>query len=912
MHHHNMILKSRLSVLLLSTSVAFTACHTTTTPGTKPAAITDQSSYHMGYDDSTLNSKSAPFVMPYNRIINPAGTTVYFGDNKYENHSLDCKLIPDQDMLVVEDRYGIAIINTKIKDVVARWSYNDEKRFAGLMSTYSGIQVVQRYGKTNIYWSAASSSKSFVMMANWDGEHLFFKKQIAFKAEGDSPLALPNELKVLEENDVDYLYVVLNGNNQFVKMNLANEKIKFKVNTGAAPYGLAIANGRAFVSNWAGPIPTDTLKRETAGIPYGKVYTDPATGATAQGTVSVISTGNGELVKEIPVGLHPNAIIASPDNKFIYVANGNSDNVYVIDALKLAVVDSISVKLDLNEKAFIGDSPNALTLSPKGTTLYVANGMDNAIAVIKLGANVATNGRDLTSITGFIPTEAYPGGVAVDLNNIYVTNLEGEGARVNSSRMEAGTKGLPKVDAFNSHHQEATVSIIPMPEGLKQDMLNYTERVKKANLLFRTQLSRQVPRSNVAAVPVPERIGEPSVFKHVIYIIKENRTYDQVLGDMPEGNGSKDLCIYGDEVTPNQHQLAKDYMLLDNYYASGKSSAEGHQWTDAAMPSDYIEKNVRAWFRSYPHTQYDALVYNKNGFIWNNALDHGKTVRVYGETATPVFDKKLTWTNIYQLWKSGKPFEFTNFTTIARVRPILSATYAGYDDHVIADQLRADAFIKELKECEAKPGDAWPQLMVLALPADHTGGLKPGLPTPRAMVADNDLALGRIVEAVTHSRFYHNTAIFVTEDDSQDGWDHVSAYRTTGFVISPYSRLQHKVSTNYNQTCMVRTIEQILGIPPMNAIDATALPMFTCFNKTADAQFTYKHIENRVPLDEMNKLLGSLKGAELYYARQSMLPMYNHIDGGNDDMLNRMLWLAAKKKTPYPVKLAGKDKDDDD
>lgn len=906
---------NRVSTLSLLAALFLGACHTKT--GSKSTVIADASSYHIGYDDSTLYNKSAPLLMPYNRIINPAGNTIYFGDTNYENHSLDCKLVPGQDILAVEDRYGIAMINTKTKDVVARWSYADEKRFSGLTSTYSGIQVVQRYGKTNIFWSAANGSnhQSYVMMANWDGEHIFFKKQIAFKPEGESPLALPNELNVVEENGVDYLYVVLNGNNQFLKIGLNDEKVIFKTPTGVAPYGLAMINNQAFVTNWGGPIPTDTLKRETAGVPYGSTYTDHRTGAAMQGSVSVINTKTGNMVKEIPVGLHPNVIVASPDKRFLYVANANSDNVYVIDAQKLSVVDSISVKLDAGTKGFIGDSPNALALSPRGTMLYVANGLDNAVAVIKLGANVATNGKDETEIKGFIPTEAYPGGLTADRDRLYVTNLEGEGARVNSNRItetessKAKKRNIPDGDAYNSHHQEATVSIIPLPEN--NELMAYTDRVKKLNLQFRILLSRQLPRKNMAPQPVPERIGEPSVFKHVIYIIKENRSYDQVLGDMVAGNGHKDLCIYGDEVTPNQHQLARDFVLMDNYYASGKSSAEGHQWTDAAMVTDYVERNVRSWFRSYPHTQTDALVYDKEGFIWNNALDHGKTVRVYGETATPIFDDKLGWKEIYELYKSGRPFKFTNYSTIARVRPVLAASYPGYDSHVINDQIRADAFIKELKEYEAKPGDQWPQLMVLALPADHTGGMKPGLPTPRAMVADNDLAMGRIVEAVTHSRFYNSTVIFVTEDDSQDGWDHVSAYRTIGNVISPYSHLQKGVHTNYNQTCIVRTIEQILGIPPMNAIDATALPMFDCFKKTPDV-FTYQHIENRIPLDEMNKSLSSLKGTALYYAKAALRPEFNHIDGGNDDLLNRMLWYSAKGKVRYPAKLAGSRKDDDD
>ncbi len=887
-----------------------TSCHSIPTAKTPLSGGDDN--YHTAYDDSTLYSKAAPFLMPYNRIINPSGNTVYFGDARYENHSLDCKLIPGSKLLAVEDRYGIALIDIKTKEVKARWSYNDEKRFSGLMSTFSGIQVVQQYGKTNIFWSAANANnhQSFVMMVNWDGEHIFFKKQLALKPEGVSPLALPNELRVIEENGVNYLYVVLNGNNQVLKINWEDEKVVWKSPTGVAPYGLEVINGKAYVSNWGGSEPTDTAKYETAGVPYGHAYTDHRTGATSQGTVSVFDTHTGNLLKQIPVGLHPNAILASPDKKFLYVANGNSDNVYVIDAMNNVAVDSISVKLDVGDKGFIGDSPNALATSPRGTMLYVANGLDNAVAIIKLGANAATNGKDISVVQGFVPTEAYPGGLAADENNLYVCNLEGEGARFTSDQVNAaGTtakRGAPDTKAYNSHHQEATVSIVEIPDG--PTLRDYTDRVKKLGMYFRADLSRQLPRKNVEPLPVPKRIGEPSVFKHVIYIIKENRTYDQVLGDMPQGNGSKALCIYGDSITPNQHQLAKDFVLLDNYYASGKSSAEGHQWTDEGMVNDYVEKNVRAWFRSYPHVQTDALVYGKEGFIWNNALDHGKSVRIYGEAATPDFDSKLDWTKIYNQYKAGQPLAFKNYTTIARVRPLLAKEYPGYDTHVINDQIRADAFIKELKEYEAKPGDEWPQLMVLALPADHTGGMSAKLPTPRAMVADNDLALGRIIEAVTHSRFYNSTVVFVTEDDSQDGWDHVSAYRTTGNVISAYSRLQREVHTNYNQTCMVRTIEQILGLPPMNTIDATALPMFDVFNNKPDT-YTYTHLLNRIPLNEMNKPVSMLKGTALYYAKVSALPAYQHIDGGNDDLLNRMLWFDAKGKKAYPI---SKDKKKDD
>jgi hypothetical protein len=244
---------------------------------------------------------------------------------------------------------------------------------------------------------------------------------------------------------------------------------------------------------------------------------------------------------------------------------------------------------------------------------------------------------------------------------------------------------------------------------------------------------------------------------------------------------------------------------------------------------------------------------------------------------------------------------------------MLSPNYPGSDELKITDQIRADAFINELHEFEALPGDQFPDLSIMALSLDHTTGTRPDMPTPRAMVADNDLALGRIIEAVTKSRFWKDTVIFVTEDDSQAGWDHVSAYRTTSFVVSPYSRLQKTVGTNYNQTSMVRSIEQILGIPPMNLMDATALPMFNCFDAKAFTLQAYQPLANQIPLDEMNPILNKLKGKALTYAKQSLRPEYDHLDAGNDDVLNRILWFSSKGKKGYPFRLAGKpDKEEED
>lgn len=894
---------SALGIILLVTGI--TAC----SPAKKNGLSGDQeqTNMHSAYDDSTLTNKILPVMMPYNRLISPAGRVVRFGDPKVENHSLDVKLIPQTSILAVEDRYGITLIDTTQSNLIAKWAYSDDKQYSGLMSTYSGIKTRTTGTETQIFWSAANGDnhQSCVMEALWDGRKISIKHAFGFKPVAPSPLALPNELLIRTENYKDYLYVVLNGNNQIVKIDLSTNNTVWTKPTGVAPYGIASVGNQLFITNWGGPMPTGTAGRETAGVPYGSTYTDPKTGATATGSVQVIDPATGDITKEIAVGLHPNVIVPSKDGRFLYVANANSDNVSVISVPALQVVENIPVRLIPGQKGYIGDSPNALAINGDGTMLFVANGLDNAVAVIKLGANSSVKGSGKTTIKGFIPTEAYPGGLLVDGNTLFVTNLEGEGSRVSTKEFKA--KDVPDdVTAYNSHHELATVSIIPIPGQslLKQ----YTDKVKALNLTFREEIAQLVPRKNIAPKPIPERIGEPSVFKHVLYIIKENRTYDQVLGDMTEGNGTPSLCIYGDSITPNQHQLAKDFLLMDNYYASGKCSAEGHQWTDAAMVTDYVEKNVRAWFRSYPHVQEDALVYDANGFIWNNAADHGKTVRIYGEASKPHFDEKLNWIDVYNNYKAGLPFKFYNTSTISRVRPLLSQNYPGSDDFKIPDQVRASAFIKELKEYEQKPGDALPELMVMALSLDHTEGTRPGLPKPEAMVADNDLALGRIIEAVTKSKFWKNTVIFVTEDDSQAGWDHVSAYRTTGFVVSPYSRLQKTVSTNYNQTCVVRSIEQILGIPPMNIIDATALPMFNCFTDRP-SNFTYQAVPNRIALNQFNPKLAALNGKALYFARASLRPEFDHVDGGKDDLLNRILWYAAKGKQAYPVKLTGKDDD---
>lgn len=833
--------------------------------------------------DFLLKENKQQTLMPFNRILHSAGSVIRFGKPNLENHALDLANLPGNESVVVEDRYGVIALNVLDNKIIDRFTYSDLPKYKNFISTYSGIKSVQINGTTFVIWSAAEANKqnAALMIAEWNQG---FKNitEISIDKKAPANNALPNDIAVQNENGEWYIYAVLNGNNELVKIKWSDKSILWKSNTGIAPYGISIANNKVFVTNWAGSIAKDSTK-ERAGVPWGLAYTDRRTGATASGTVSVFDL-NGKKVSEINVGLHPNAIKSSIDGKFIYVSNGSSDDISVIETKTHQVVETIPVSL--MQDSLHGSTPNALFINETNNKLYVANGLNNAIAIVELGKNASSNGKGKSVLKGFIPTEAYPGGLLIKNNLLVVTNLESNGSNVIDENKKARS----------IHQQIASVSVIALPNN--QELEKYSQEVVQLNLASRIQQLQLAPRENVAAIPVPERLGEPSVFKHVVYIIKENKTYDQVFGDMPKGNSDSSLCVFGEKITPNQHAIAKQFGWMDNYYASGKSSAEGHQWTDAGMVSDYVEKMVRAWFRSYPHRQEDALVYNKNGFIWNQALDHGKSVKIYGEACETIYDNKRNWSSLYRDYTKGVKPDWHNTSTIARIRPIISDTYPDCDNINFTDQQRADIFLADWKNFETN--NNLPNLMVLSLPNDHSSGTSPGFPTPNAMVADNDLAVGRIVETISKSKYWDSTVVFITEDDSQGGWDHISSYRTIGLVVSAYSK-GNLVTTNYNQTSMLRTIEQILQIPPMNIIDASARLMTDCFQSTKNNR-TYTALSNNIPLDQMNPDLHTLSGKAKKMAVTSQEKAFKEVDGGNDDSMNRIIWFYAKGNIAYPKK----------
>jgi len=604
------------------------------------------------------------------------------------------------------------------------------------------------------------------------------------------------------------------------------------------------------------------------------------------------------------VGLHSSGLVLSPDSRHLLVANAGSDTVGVIDTRTDQVVETISLKWHPGD--FFGASPNALTFDRTGKTLFVCNGTQNAVALVSFRPGKS-------KLVGLVPTGWFPGAIVHDIPRkaLYVANIKGIGAWTNDpDRATAG---------YNSHQYFGTLSLLPIPS--KSELADYTKAVLKNYRREVMEFARLAPRSGQPPRPVPERAGEPSVFKHVVYLIKENRTYDQVLGDIKEGNGDAALCVFGERVTPNQHKIAREFVLLDNTYCSGILSADGHQWSDTAFATDYMEKSFAGFPRSYPDgmedDDVDALAYAPSGFIWDNALAHGKTLRNYGEFAItekswrdPSQKRNIEFLDHYR--------DFVNQTGLIRIssrpaieslRPHLATNTVGWDMS-IPDVFRAAQFISELKQFEQT--GHFPNLVIICLPNDHTSGTKAGSPTPAAHVADNDLAFGRIVEAIGRSRFWKETCIFAIEDDPQAGWDHVSGYRTTAYVISPYTKRGKVISTQYNQTGILRTIELMLGLPPMNLMDATATPMSDCFTDQPD--FTpFTAVPNKVPLDEMNPDPKKISDALLRRdALASARLRLDEVDRCPEDLLNRILWRAMKgPRVPYPEWAITPHSDDD-
>ena len=681
------------------------------------------------------------------------------------------------------------------------------------------------------------------------------------------------------------LFVCGNLSNRLFEIDVNAGKVKKTYEVGVAPFNVVRVGQKLYVSNWGGrrPGPGDLTGPAGRGM---IVRVDAVRFIANEGSVTVIDLAAGKQ-SEILTGLHASALAVSPDDRYVVCANAMSDNLSVISTVSDAVVETIWAKP--NPSDLLGASPNAVAFAPDGRTLYVANGTQNAVAVIRFDL-----ADKESKLLGLIPVGWYPGTVCFDAarKQLCVANIK----NITSTR---------HVKGFNSRQFQGTVSLVPLPS--KDDLPRLSQTVWDNLRQPRIAAALLPPRTGQPARAIPERIGEPSLIKHVVYIIKENRTYDQVLGDVTNGNGSAHLCTFGERVTPNQHKLVREFALLDNTCCAGILSADGHQWSMSAFGTDYLEKSFCGWPRSYPAPGSDALAYAPTGFIWDNCRRHGVSFRNYGEFMTA----SVKWRDAkkkgkpgardcYEAWRTkSDAIAYSNEPEIESVRSCSSTNdFIGWALEV-PDQVRADFFLKELKAFEAR--GEFPQLVILRVPNDHTSGVKKGTPTPDAQVADNDLAMGRIIEGLSHSAFWKDLTVFAIEDDPQAGFDHVTGYRTTAYVAGPYVKRHAVVSTQYNTTSLLRTMEQILGLPPMNQFDASAVPMGDCFTDAVDLT-PFTSVPNNIPLDQMNPETKSAMTPQQYRDMLASNKMnFSVPDKAPEDTLNRILWRAARgENVPYP------------
>jgi YVTN family beta-propeller protein len=631
------------------------------------------------------------------------------------------------------------------------------------------------------------------------------------------------------------LYVAENMTDSLAVLDLGNGAVSQRFATGRYPYGVVVGpEGRVFVSAWGGNW-IATFLPQAGGLSPGK---------------------------RIAVGRHPAAIALNRSGTRLFVARAGYDQIAVVDTRRDTVMAVLSDAA--REGPAEGATPNGLALSPDGRRLYVAEADNNAVAIFELSATTADlpSGATVDSLRARIPVEWYPTAVLGRADMLYVLNGKGKGAGPNPGRRQPGRKVKFDPHSYTLGQTSGSLTLVPVP----------------AEHLF-DALSRRVTRAEGW-----DRKRAPSVyppFTHVLYIIKENRTYDQVFGDLEAGDGDTALVYFPRGVTPNHHALAERFGLFDRFFVNAEVSGDGHNWSTAAYASDYVEKTIPSNYSGRGRT-YDYEGHNRdtipeddvnepgNGYLWDAADHAAVTLRNYGEFTSRGPDGR---------WKASKPL------LDAHTCP----DYPGWDLD-IQDQTRADVWLKEFAQFEAS--GSLPALSVLWLPNDHTAGAKAQAPTPRAYVADNDLALGRIIDALSHSRFWKDTVVFVLEDDAQDGPDHVDSHRSPLLVISAYNRpgVYHRFA---NTTDVIATIVEILHLDSLSQFDHFGRPLSWTFATTPDLT-PYTVLKPQITLDERNPpgTADARATERLDLARE---------DAADEELFNQILWAMMKgADRPYP------------
>jgi DNA-binding beta-propeller fold protein YncE len=678
----------------------------------------------------------------------------------------------------------------------------------------------------------------------WRGGQASLSDSIALtvKEKGKSGTRYPSGMSI--SRDGRTLYVAENLGDSLAVVDLAARRVVQRLATGRYPYGVVTgSDGTIYVSGWNG-------------------WTVSAFPSRANGTL-------GDA-REIKVGRHPSALLLNADGTRLFVASGSTDKVSVIDTRAQRVVATLS---DENPAATgEGSTPNALALSPDGRRLFVAEADNNAVAVFNLSATVsgvsAAAGND--ALAGRIPVGWYPSALVADGSDLIVVNGKGRGTAPNVGHLQPGHHEPPHSPDYTLGQINGTLTIVPAAGTSGADLDAFSNRVAAANGWNAAQRAKSYPP-----------------FEHVIYIIKENRTYDQVFGDLTQADGDPSLVFFPRAVSPNHHALAERFGIFDRFFVNAEVSPDGHEWSTAAYVTDYAEKTIPSHYSSRGRT-YDYQGANRdtipeddvaeaaNGYLWNLAEKAGITYRDYGEFAGEA---------------DAMPSGNKPVSTVALKRALIghvNTAYSGWNLD-IPDQARADVWLKEFQEFVSS--GKMPALEIMTLPNDHTSGASAGKPTPRAYMADNDLALGRIIEALSKSPYWKNTVVFVLEDDAQDGPDHVDSHRSPLLVISAYNRgkVFHRFA---NTTDVVATIEDILGLVRMSQFDHYSRPLREIWESTPDLT-PYTHLVSIVPLDEKNPPRTAL-------AEASKKLRLEKEDLSDDDLFNRILWGTIKGEQPYP------------
>ncbi|MFF1302255.1 bifunctional YncE family protein/alkaline phosphatase family protein, partial [Streptomyces sp. NPDC058307] len=617
--------------------------------------------------------------------------------------------------------------------------------------------------------------------------------------------------------DGSTVYSAVNGQNRVVALDATTGTIQQSWAVGTAPRGLALVGGKLYVSNEGG---RPARPGETTMNSYGtQVPADPATGAATTGTVSVIDTGAGQVVRTIDVGLHPTAVYAK--NGTVFVTDTADNNVSVIDTREDKVVQTIATQPWPEAK--VGYEPDAVTLTDDGH-LLVTLGRANAVAVYRYRSP-----KEPASYVGLLPTDYFPAEVTTVGRKVVVSNTRGIDARRPTAASGHGT-----------HDTTSSLTEFTLPSDLV--IRSQTVKVFQQNGWTPGSVTTAKGTSHAKPVPVPARLGDPSTIKHVFLLVKENRTYDQVYGDLPQGDGDPALTTFGANVTPNQHALAQQFGLYDNFYDIGTNSAEGHNWLMQSDNPEYTESSAGEYTRSYD-TENDVLGHQKSGFIWTGAQAAGKSVKDFGEfQSTESKPAGANWQNLYcdskNMAATGAPTQYP-IKTGSAIPSLNDVSVQGFPmfDLDVPDIYKEQIWQQDFE----KNGPA--NLNMFWFSNDHTGGPA----NASAEVADNDLAVGRMVDEISHSAYWKDSAIFVVEDDSQNGLDHVDGHRAPVQVISPYAQHGTVDSRYYTQITMIRTVEQILGIHPMNQKDSAATPMYGAFTGKPDTT-PFTAVPNRTSL----------------------------------------------------------------